>query len=157
MTDENKEIILLNNLAPAAGSVRTNTRKGRGIAAGKGRTAGRGHKGQKSRSGYKSNPAFEGGQMPIHRRLPKRGFSNYGFRNIHQVVNLKRLVEVFGSGGDVTLEKLLESGLVKKASVPVKLLGDGEISVALNIHVHAASQSAIEKVKAAGGEVHLIC
>jgi len=157
MTDENKEIIQLNNLAPAAGSVRTNTRKGRGTASGKGRTAGKGHKGQKSRSGYKYNPAFEGGQMPIQRRLPKRGFSNYGFRKVYQVVNLNRLLEVFSKGGEVTVEKLLESGLVKKANVPVKLLGDGEISVALNIHVHAASQSAIEKVKAAGGEVHLIC
>jgi large subunit ribosomal protein L15 len=130
---------------------------GRGTAAGQGRTCGKGHKGQKSRAGYNYRAYFEGGQMPIQRRLPKRGFSNYPFRKVYQVVNLKRLVEVYAKGGDVTPETLLESGLVKKTSLPVKLLGDGQVSVPFQIHVHAASQTAVEKIKAAGGEVHLIC
>ena len=95
--------------------------------------------------------------MPIQRRLPKRGFSNYPFRKIYQVVNLKRLVEIFPKAGEITPELLLERGLIKKSHLPIKLLGDGKVSVALNVHVHAASKSAVEKVKAAGGEVHLIC
>lgn len=95
--------------------------------------------------------------MPIQRRLPKRGFTNAPFRKIYQVVNLKRLGEIFSSGGEVTPEMLLEHGLIKKSRLPVKLLGDGEVKVSLKLHVNAASRSAVEKVKAAGGEVHLIC
>jgi large subunit ribosomal protein L15 len=157
MTEQSKDILDLSQLKPAAGSVRKNTRRGRGTSAGKGRTCGRGHKGQKSRSGYRSRPGFEGGQMPIQRRLPKRGFSNYPFRKIYQTVNLKRLVEVFDKAGEITLDMLFEKGLVKKSRLPVKLLGDGDVNVALKIHVHAASRSAVEKIQAAGGEVHLIC
>lgn len=158
MTDHAKDVLDLSQLQPASGAVKENTRKGRGTSAGKGRTCGRGHKGQKSRAGNRSRRAyFEGGQMPIQRRLPKRGFSNYPFRKIYQTVNLKRLVEVFDKAGEVTLEMLFEKGLAKKSRLQVKLLGDGDINVALNVHVHAASHSAIEKVKAAGGEVHLIC
>jgi len=95
--------------------------------------------------------------MPIQRRLPKRGFTNYPFRKVFQIVNLKRLSEVFTSKQEVTPELLLSRGLIKKSRIPVKVLGEGEIKVALNLHVHAASQSAREKIKAAGGEVHLIC
>ncbi len=157
MTDQTKDVLDLSRLQPAPGSVRKNTRRGRGTAAGKGRTCGRGHKGQKSRSGYRSKPGFEGGQMPIQRRLPKRGFSNYPFRKTYQTVNLKRLAEVFNKAGEITLDMLFEKGLVKKSRLPVKLLGDGDVSVALNVHVHAASRSAVEKIQAAGGEVHLIC
>ena len=157
MADEKKTDIDLSQLTPASGSIKGRKRLGRGTAAGQGRTCGRGHKGQKSRSGYSRKFGFEGGQMPIQRRLPKRGFSNYPFRKIYQVVNLKRLVEVFDKAGKITPEMLLDRGLIKKSRVPVKLLGDGKIKVALNVHVHSASQSAVEKVKAAGGEVHLIC
>jgi large subunit ribosomal protein L15 len=157
MADTEKSSISLDTIGPAPGSTRRRKRVGRGTAAGQGRTCGRGHKGQKSRAGYKQKIGFEGGQMPIQRRLPKRGFSNAPFRKVYQIVNLKRLVEVFKDAGDVTPELLLERGLIKKSRVPVKLLGDGEIKVALNLHVHAATQSAVEKVKAAGGEVHLIC
>ena len=157
MADEIKERLGLSQLAPAPGARKKRKRIGRGTSAGQGRTCGKGHKGQKSRSGYTHRPGFEGGQMPIQRRLPKRGFSNYPFRKSFQIVNLKRLAEVFSSGGEVTQEKLLESGLIKKLPLPVKLLGDGEVTVSFQVHVHAASRSAVDKVKAAGGEVHLIC
>jgi large subunit ribosomal protein L15 len=157
MADKENKSLGLENIGPATGSTRKRKRVGRGTAAGQGRTCGRGHKGQKSRAGYKQKFGFEGGQMPIQRRLPKRGFSNAPFRKVYQIVNLKRLVEVFKKAGKVTPELLLDRGLIKKSSVPVKLLGDGEIKVALTLHVHAATQSAVEKVKAAGGEVHLIC
>ena len=157
MAEPENKVLSLDDIAPNPGSTRKRKRVGRGTAAGKGRTCGRGHKGQKSRAGYTQKIGFEGGQMPIQRRLPKRGFSNYPFRKDYQVVNLKRLVEVFKEAGEVTPELLLDRGLIKKSRVPVKLLGDGEINVALNLHVHVATQSAIEKVKAAGGEVHLIC
>ncbi|TKJ40498.1 50S ribosomal protein L15 [candidate division LCP-89 bacterium B3_LCP] len=146
----------LRNIGPAPGAIRRRRRMGRGTSAGQGRTCGKGHKGQKSRAGYKVRAYFEGGQMPIQRRLPKRGFSNYPFRRIFQVVNLKRVSDVFGSGGEVTPEMLLKSGLIKKSRIPVKLLGDGEVSVPFKIYVHAASQSAVEKIKVAGGEVHLL-
>lgn len=157
MAEKVVKSLSLNQLSPASGARKKRKRLGRGTSAGQGRTCGKGHKGQKSRAGYKYRAYFEGGQMPIQRRLPKRGFSNYPFRRIYQVVNLKRLVEAFGSGGEVTPEMLRESGLIKKANTPVKLLGDGEVSVPFKIHVHAASQTAVEKIKAAGGEVQLIC
>ncbi len=157
MADKEITTIDLSQLSPAPGSIRKNKRVGRGTAAGKGRTCGRGHKGQKSRAGYSRRQGFEGGQMPLQRRVPKRGFSNYPFRKIYQIVNLKLLVKRFEKAGEITPELLLDSGLIKKSQMPVKLLGDGEIKVALKVHVHAASESAIEKVKAAGGEVHLIC
>lgn len=157
MADEVKHNLGLSQLRPAPGATKRSKRLGRGTSAGQGRTCGKGHKGQKSRAGYKRKAGFEGGQMPIQRRLPKRGFSNAPFRKIYQVVNLKRLVEVFPSKGEVTPELLLDKGLIKKSRLPVKLLGDGEVKVAWDVHVHAASRSAIEKIKAAGGEVHLIC
>lgn len=157
MADEKKERIKLNHLTPAAGATHKNRRRGRGTGAGQGRTCGKGHKGQKARAGYHERAGFEGGQMPIQRRLPKRGFNNFRFRKIYQIVNLKRLTEVFGSGGEVSLEMLQDKGLVKKSKIPVKLLGDGEVSAPFHVHVHAASQTATEKVKAAGGEVHLLC
>lgn len=147
----------LRSLQPAAGSRSKIRRLGRGTSAGQGRTCGKGHKGQKSRSGYTYKPGFEGGQMPIQRRLPKRGFTNYPFRKSYQVVNLKRLGEVFKSGSEITPETLKKSGLIKKSKAPVKLLGEGEIKIALNVQVHAVSRSAQEKIKAAGGEVQLIC
>ncbi|RJP75845.1 MAG: 50S ribosomal protein L15 [Candidatus Zixiibacteriota bacterium] len=146
----------LGNLKPASGSRSKERRLGRGTSAGQGRTSGKGHKGQKARSGFKYNPGFEGGQMPIQRRLPKRGFSNAPFRKIYQIVNLKQLSEVFTAGQEVNPEMLLKQGLISKASLPVKVLGDGDITVALKMRVHAASQSATEKITAAGGEVQLL-
>ena len=108
MADEEKSNLDLSQLGPAPGATKKAKRLGRGTSAGQGRTCGKGHKGQKSRAGYKRKVGFEGGQMPIQRRLPKRGFSNAPFRKIYQVVNLKRLVEVFPSKGEVTPELLLD-------------------------------------------------
>lgn len=136
----------LHDLSPAKGSRRTSKRVGRGPGSGKGKTAGRGHKGQKSRSGYSSRPGFEGGQMPLIRRVPKRGFTNI-FRREVAAVNLRDLV---GIEGEVTPELLLEKGLVRKG-LAVKILGDGEISSPLTVKAHHFSRSAREKIEAAGG------
>jgi large subunit ribosomal protein L15 len=151
------EIVDLSSLKPAAGSHRPVRRRGRGTSAGQGRTCGKGHKGQKSRAGYHSSPGFEGGQMPIQRRLPKRGFTNDPFRKVYQIVNLTKLNDIFAAGQEVTPAILHEKGLIAKLRVPVKILGDGEISIPLKMQVHAASKSAIEKIQAAGGEVQLLC
>lgn len=143
----------LSNLSPAKGSTKERTRKGRGTAAGKGRTSGRGHKGAQSRSGYKRRAWFEGGQMPINRRLPKRGFTNI-FREPFQVVNLSDL-EKLGDASEVTPDVLAERGLIRKADGPVKLLGSGDVAKAWTVKVTAASKTAIEKIEKAGGTVEL--
>ncbi|MBD3165914.1 50S ribosomal protein L15 [bacterium] len=143
----------LQNLSPAKGSVRTNKRRGRGLGSGNGNTAGRGHKGAQSRSGYKNRTWFEGGQMPIHRRLPKRGFKNI-FRQPYQIVNLEDLA-LRENLTEITPETLKEAGLIRDASEPVKLLGNGEITRALTVEVTAISKSAKEKVEKAGGSVTL--
>jgi len=156
MADETKKALELHTLQPAPGSRTRGRRLGRGTSAGQGRTCGKGHKGQKARSGYSYKPGFEGGQMPLHRRLPKRGFTNAPFRKEFQIVNLKQL-SVFKAGQEITPEDLRAQGLISKGHVPVKLLGDGEIKAALKLSVHAASASAIEKIKASGGEVSILC
>lgn len=156
MAENSAKKMDLGSLQPAPGSRTKVRRLGRGTSAGQGRTCGKGHKGQKARAGYSYKPGFEGGQMPLHRRLPKRGFTNYPFRKTYQIINLKQLA-VFGAGDQVSPAALLAKGLIKKSHLPVKLLGDGEISVAVKMLVHAASGSAVEKIKAAGGEVELIC
>lgn len=142
----------LSNLSPTKGSVKTSKRRGRGVGSGNGRTAGRGHKGAQSRSGYKRRAWFEGGQMPLQRRLPKRGFTNI-FREEYQVVNVRDLERLDGRRKDVTPEVLAENGLVKRSDRPVKLLGQGELSKSFNITVTAVSASAREKVEKAGGTV----
>jgi large subunit ribosomal protein L15 len=144
----------LEDLAPLPGAKHSRKRVGRGAGSGLGKTSGRGHKGQKSRSGGGTPPWFEGGQMPLQRRVPKRGFTNI-FKKIYSVVNLNDL-ERFPSGSEVGLQQLMEAGLVKKVYDGVKLLGDGDIKHVLTIHVHKASASAISKVEAAGGRVELI-
>jgi large subunit ribosomal protein L15 len=126
---------------------------GRGQGSGLGTTAGRGNKGQQSRSGGKTYPGFEGGQMPLYRRLPMRGFSNYPFRKEWQVVNIVDLAAKFQAGETVDAASLLLKGLVKKPENLVKLLGKGEISIALNISVDAVSAGAKAKIEAAGGKV----
>ena len=144
----------LGSLKKASGSTKDNKRIGRGQASGTGCTAGRGHKGQRSRSGSKRRSWFEGGQMPIQRRLPQFGF--YSYRKVYyQVVNVSDL-EKIGDETEVTLEILQKSGLIKKADAPVKLLGNGDISKKVNIKVHAASKSAQEKIEKAGGSVTLL-
>ena len=144
----------LNNLKPAKGSVRTRKRVGRGRGSGLGKTAGRGEKGQKSRSGYHSKLGFEGGQMPLHRRVPKRGFHNL-FRREYATVNLARL-EVFEAGTIVTPEVLKERGLVKNLRDGLKILGNGAISKALTVRAHKFSAKAQEGIAAAGGKTEVL-
>lgn len=141
----------LHDLKPTPGSRRSRTRVGRGIAAGKGKTAGRGTKGQGARSGGGKGPYFEGGQLPLVRRLPfKRGFTNI-FRIEHQEVNVDALEARFESGALVTPQTLAEAGLVRDADKPVVIMGRGELSKKLTVHAHRFTKSAEEKIAAAGG------
>lgn len=136
----------LHELSPAKGSTKAKKRVGRGPGSGTGKTAGRGHNGQRSRAGFSQRFGFEGGQMPLVRRVPKRGFTNI-FRKEHAVVNVSDLGR-FDS--EVTPEVLLAAGLVRK-NMPVKILGEGELTVALKVKAHKFSKSAREKIEAAGG------
>ena len=140
----------LETLAPSKGATKTNKRRGRGVGSGQGRTGGRGNKGQRSRSGYSSRPGFEGGQMPLQRRVPKRGFHN-PFRIEYAVVNLDTLGERFDKGTVVTLELLREKGLVPNSAQKVKVLARGEIGKGLTVRAHKFSGKAAEKIAAAGG------
>lgn len=140
----------LNNLHPAKGSTHKKKRVGRGPGSGLGKTAGRGHKGQKSRSGYSSRPGFEGGQMPLQRRLPKRGFTNI-FKKEWIEISLAKIDANFNSGDDVTPEILHERGLIKKAKHDLVILGNGEVSKKLNISAHRFTKTAKDKIEKAGG------
>ncbi len=144
----------LNELRPAKGAVKTRKRVGRGEGSGSGGTAGRGHKGHSSRSGGGSAPGFEGGQMPMHRRLPKGGFKNIN-RVEYQVVNVGDLAR-FEPNTDVTPALLKQERLARKLTMPVKLLGHGDLDRPVRIRVHAASASARAKVEAAGGSVEIL-
>ncbi|MEF2248211.1 MULTISPECIES: 50S ribosomal protein L15 [unclassified Paenibacillus] len=144
----------LHELAPAAGSTQVAKRKGRGIGSGNGKTAGKGHKGQNARSGGGVRPGFEGGQNPLYRRLPKRGFNN-PFRTEYAIVNIEDL-NSFAAGTEVTPEVLLEQGIVKNPLAGIKILGNGEINVALTVKAKKFSQSAVEKIQAAGGKTEVI-
>jgi len=144
----------LHELKPAKGSRRERKRVGRGPGSGTGKTAGRGEKGQKSRSGYSAKRGFEGGQMPLHRRLPKRGFTNL-FRTEFRTVNVDRLNR-FESGATVTPETLLEVGLLRKGVEGVKILGNGELTVALTVQAHRFTRGAVEKIEKAGGKAEVI-
>lgn len=142
----------LNNIGVPQGANRQKKRRGRGPASGQGKTGGRGHKGQKARSGGGVPPWFEGGQMPLNRRLPKRGFTNI-FKKQYQLVNLDQLADRFAAGQRIDAEVLAEAGLVKHTDRPVKLLGRGAIDKQLNVEVDKASRAAIAAVEAAGGTV----
>jgi len=144
----------LHELAPAAGSTFTPKRKGRGIGSGNGKTAGKGHKGQNARSGGGVRPGFEGGQNPLYRRLPKRGFNN-PFRKEYAIVNIQDL-NSFAAGTEITPEVLLEKGIVKNALAGIKILGNGELNVGLTVKANKFSQSAVEKIQAAGGKTEVI-
>lgn len=144
----------LANLKKAAGSTKDNKRVGRGEGSGSGVTAGRGNKGQRSRSGSKKRPWFEGGQMPLQRRLPKFGFTNYN-KQVYQVVNLLDLGRIDPSK-EITPEILKEAGVIKFANRPVKLLGKGDIEKKYTIKVHAVSKSAKESIEKLGGSVTLL-
>jgi large subunit ribosomal protein L15 len=144
----------LSKLKPAEGSKREHKRIGRGQGSGNGKTAGRGHKGAKSRSGFKFKRGFEGGQMPLHRRVPKRGFHN-PFRVEYAVVNLDTLGTRFEAGATVTPELLRERGVVRSDG-RIKVLGRGEIAVALTVRAHKFSGKAAEKIAAAGGAAEVL-
>ncbi len=148
-------VLSLNNLHPAPGSTHKKKRVGRGPGSGLGKTAGRGNKGQKSRSGYSAKIGFEGGQMPLQRRLPKRGFTNI-FKKEWIEVSLAALERSFDQNEEVTPEVLHERGLIKKAKRDVVVLGTGEITKALRVSAHRFTKSAREKIEAAGGSVSLV-
>ena len=143
----------LSNLHPAKNSRKNKKRVGRGPGSGKGKTAGRGSKGQKSRSGYSRKRGFEGGQMPLHRRLPKRGFTNI-FKKEYSEVNLDRLGDI--KKAEIKPADLVKAGILKKETESIKILGRGKISSAKTIHAHKFSQSALKKIEDAGGKVILL-
>ncbi len=144
----------LSNLKPPRGSRHRKVRVGRGIGSKLGRTAGLGNKGQKSRKGYSRRPGFEGGQMPLRRRIPKRGFHN-PFRSEYAVVNVETL-NAFEAGETVTPDVLLARGMVRRDRALVKVLGDGELKPALTVRAHKFSKSAEEKITRAGGKVEIL-
>jgi large subunit ribosomal protein L15 len=144
----------LSNLKPPKGATRKRKRVGRGPGSGQGKTAGRGNKGAQSRSGYHKKRGFEGGQMPLHRRVPKRGFHNL-FRVEYAVVNLDDLAARFAAGSVVTPEALRELRLVTR-KLPIKVLGRGDISIKLTVKAHKFSGKAAEKIAAAGGSIETL-
>lgn len=144
----------LDELSPAPGSKTTRRRVGRGIGSGLGKTAGKGHKGQNARSGGGVRPGFEGGQMPLFRRIPKRGFNNRNSK-VYAEVTLAML-ENLDNGTEVTAESLLELGLIKKVNDGVVVLGNGELTKKLDVKVARVTKTAEEKIKAAGGKVEVI-
>jgi large subunit ribosomal protein L15 len=141
----------LHDLSPAKGSRKSRRRVGRGPGSGAGKTAGRGHKGQKSRSGFSRRPGFEGGQMPLIRRVPKRGFNNE-FRTEYAVINVGRLSQL---DGEVTPERLVELGWTKRGEL-VKILGQGDLETGLTVKAHKFSRTAREKIEQAGGSCEVI-
>ena len=144
----------LSNLHPPRGSRHKKVRVGRGMGSKLGKTAGKGNKGQQSRAGYSRRWGFEGGQMPLHRRIPKRGFHN-PFGTSYAIVNVESL-NVFAAGAMVTPEGLLDRGIVRQTGWDVKVLGTGELKVALTVQAHAFSKSAEQKIVAAGGKVEIL-
>jgi ribosomal protein L15, bacterial/organelle len=148
-------VVQLNELGPNKGARKKPTRKGQGLGSGLGKTAGRGHKGQKARSGGGVRPGFEGGQMPLQRRMPKRGFTNAPFKKEIVAINLDALNR-FEAGSVITIDTLLEAGLIKKIGDGVKILGNGEITKTLTVQANAFSKSAADKIAAAGGKAEVV-
>ena len=144
----------LHELSPAPGSTHETKRKGRGIGSGNGKTAGRGHKGQWARSGGGVRPGFEGGQMPLTRRLPKRGFNNV-FAKEYSEMNVAKL-NIFEDGAEVTFEALVEKGLANKNADGVRILGNGKLEKKLTVKAHGITAGAKEKIEAAGGKAEVI-
>jgi large subunit ribosomal protein L15 len=144
----------LNELSPAPGSVRERKRIGRGHGSGQGKTAGKGHKGQKARAGRGIRPGFEGGQMPLHRRIPKRGFVN-NFETKYAIINIAAL-NAFENGAVIDAQSLKDAGLVKKTYDGVKVLGNGDVKKSLTVKAAAFSETAKAKIEAAGGKAEVI-
>ena len=145
----------LHELSPAEGSVKDGFRKGRGAGSGNGKTAGKGHKGQNARSGGGVRPGFEGGQLPLYRKLPKRGFNNYRFAKKYAVVNVE-LLNKFADGDVVDFAALLNAGIIKNVFDGVKVLGEGEITKKLTVKAAVFSASAKEKIEAVGGKTEVV-
>ena len=146
----------LHELSPAEGSVKAGFRKGRGAGSGNGKTAGKGHKGQNARSGGGVRPGFEGGQLPLYRKLPKRGFNNYRFGKQYAVVNICYLNEKFGDGDVVDSAALLAKGIIDSVKDGVKILGEGELTKKLTVKAKVFSASAKEKIEAVGGKTEVV-
>ena len=144
----------IHELQPAEGSRQSRKRVGRGVGSGMGKTSTRGHKGQNARSGGGVRPGFEGGQNPLYRRLPKRGFNN-PFRKEYAIVNLEQLNK-FEDGAEVTPEILINAGIIKNPLAGIKVLGDGELTVKISVKANKFSKSAVEKITAAGGSTEVI-
>ena len=144
-------MLTLHDLHPAKGSTHKSKRLGQGIGSGTGKTSGKGHKGDKSRTGGGVRPGFEGGQMPLTRRTPKRGFNNARFAKVFQPVNLGMLAKKFDAGAEIDTEALFNARVIRKKDIPVKILADGEFNKALKIKAAAFSAEAIKKIEAAGG------
>ena len=144
----------LYELSPAEGSTKENFRKGRGAGSGNGKTAGKGHKGQNARSGGGVRPGFEGGQIPLYRRLPKRGFNNV-FAKHYAIVNVSDL-EIFDNGAVITTEALLEKRIIRKALDGVKILGRGELTKKVTVQANIFSASAKEKIESVGGKCEVV-
>ena len=144
----------LHDLSPAAGSTKERKRIGRGPASGQGKTAGKGHKGQKARAGRGMRAGFEGGQMPLQRRLPKRGFKNYPFKEEYQIGNIDFLND-FEAGSVVDAEALQAKGFISDSAKPVKILGDGELEINVTVIADKFSESAKQKIEAAGGKAEV--
>ena len=145
----------LHELSPAEGSVRENYRKGRGAGSGNGKTAGKGHKGQNARSGGGVRPGFEGGQLPLYRKLPKRGFNNFRFGKKYAIINVQSLNK-FNDGEVVDAQALLSAGIIHNVFDGVKVLGEGEIAKKLTVKAAIFSASAKEKIEAAGGKTEVV-
>ncbi len=145
----------LTDLAPAMGSNKSSYRKGRGIGSGNGKTAGKGHKGQNARSGGGVRPGFEGGQMPLQRRLPKRGFSNYAFKKTYETVNVG-VLNIFEDNSVITAEELYQKNMISSKNAEVKILGYGEIEKKVTVKAAKFSESAKAKIEAAGGKAEVL-
>lgn len=148
--------MMIHEITEKVGKYKSRKRIGRGNGSGTGTTAGRGHKGAKSRAGFKRRPAFEGGQMSIIRRMPKRGFTNAPFRNEHHIINVQVLESRLNDGDDVSLESLVEAGIVADLHRPLKILGEGELTKKLNVSAAKFSKSAREKIEKAGGTATVV-
>ena len=144
-------MITLHDLHPAKGSTHKAKRLGQGPGSGKGKTAGKGNKGDKSRTGGGVRPGFEGGQMPLTRRTPKRGFNNARFAKVFQPVNLGTLADKFDAGTEITPEVMFDARVIRKKNVPVKILANGDLKKSLKIKAAAFSEEAVKKIEAAGG------
>jgi len=146
----------LHELSPAPGSVKNRFRKGRGLGSGNGKTAGKGHKGQNARAGGGVRPGFEGGQLPLYRRLPKRGFKNFPFKKEYAIVNLRTLETKFNDGDEVTIDKLIETRIIKKRLDGVKILAAGSLTKKLTVKADIFSENAKSKIESVGGKAEVV-